>query len=258
MIRQEYLLQQKQYYCNIFKDISGWDVVALQWKQHLYRQLGLYMPVDEHRKVTELNSRIHRIFGRRYSNREEWVVPKRVEKTIMVICPFRNAASYITDCIRSIAAQDYTNYEVHLIDDNSDDDSYTIANRAINELPVAIQMKFKITRNSTSHGALRNQVIQLSNRIGMDDAIVMLIDGDDRLGVDPRVAAQTSTSVVGRNCGVFRSGQRGDVVDGPPVLNSRYHVAESCAVCKHFDMAWTCLLACVRGDNFRSPRASAH
>jgi hypothetical protein len=28
----KYLHQQKQYYCNIIKDIAGWDSVAQQWR----------------------------------------------------------------------------------------------------------------------------------------------------------------------------------------------------------------------------------
>ena len=70
-----YLHQQKQYACNMIKGIVGWDSVALQWKQHFYRMLGHYLPVDEYRKVSYINSRVREVFGRRFTNLEENYIP---------------------------------------------------------------------------------------------------------------------------------------------------------------------------------------
>jgi glycogen synthase len=67
----KYLHQQKQYYCNIVKDISGWDSVALQWKQHIFRKTGAYLPREEYRAVTKLNHRVHKVWQRRYHNTVE-------------------------------------------------------------------------------------------------------------------------------------------------------------------------------------------
>ena len=69
----KYLLQQKQYYCNVFKDITGWDVVALQWKQHFFSKFNQYLPIDEFKKVSYLNQRLHKVFNRRFGNAEEYL-----------------------------------------------------------------------------------------------------------------------------------------------------------------------------------------
>ena len=44
---------------------------------------------------------------------------------IKVIIPFYNASNFIDACITSVLTQDYENYEVLFIDDNSTDDSYS-------------------------------------------------------------------------------------------------------------------------------------
>lgn len=49
------------------------------------------------------------------------------EDKISVIVPFRNVKPYIEDCLESIKNQTYTNFEVILLDDASDDGSELIA-----------------------------------------------------------------------------------------------------------------------------------
>jgi glycosyltransferase involved in cell wall biosynthesis len=66
-----YLHQQKMYACNQVKDICTWDTVALQWKQHFYKLMGDFLPIEEYRKVTDINNRVHKVFGRRFNNYEE-------------------------------------------------------------------------------------------------------------------------------------------------------------------------------------------
>jgi FkbM family methyltransferase len=175
-----YLHQQKQNYCDVVKDIAGWDTVALQWKQFLYGITGEFLPVDEYRKVTRINEKVSRIFGRT-SN-----MPAQKEyrsygskRRIVVISPFWNAEDYIENNIRSVASQDYDNYVHILIDDASRDSSYEKAKLTIESLPKKLQSKFRLIQNSENRGAIANQITGISNC--KNDDIVVLLDGDDWL-----------------------------------------------------------------------------
>ena len=168
-----YLHQQKQYYCNIIKDICTWDTVALQWKQHFYKRLGLYLSAEEYRQVSYINSRIHEVFGRRFSNPEETYLPRKSEQRIVVISPMYNAASYIGKCIESVITQDYKNYHMYVIDDASTDNSVEVAAKNKNE-------HVTIISNKTNLGAVYNQISVIRDFCNPDD-IVMLLDGDDSL-----------------------------------------------------------------------------
>lgn len=180
-----YLHQQKMHYCNIVHDIAGWDGVALQWKQHIYKKLKLYLPINEYRNVTKLNHRIHKVFGRRFSNHEEWTGIQQQQQPIMVVSPFYNAAEYIQNTILSVAAQDYDNYRHILIDDCSTDGSGDIVQQTINDLPESIRGKFVYFRNVKNKGAVYNQVSMI--RSGSDDDIILMLDGDDSLVNDPNI-----------------------------------------------------------------------
>jgi glycosyltransferase involved in cell wall biosynthesis len=70
---EEYIWQQKAYGGNIVKDIIGWDGIALQWKQHFYRLSDKTLEQDEYQKVKWLNYRVHKVFGRRVSNFEDFL-----------------------------------------------------------------------------------------------------------------------------------------------------------------------------------------
>jgi FkbM family methyltransferase len=71
VVNNPYLHQQKQYACNIVKDISTWDTVALQWKQHFYYKLNRPLLEEEQKKVEWINYRVHKVFGKRFINPEE-------------------------------------------------------------------------------------------------------------------------------------------------------------------------------------------
>src|SRR5690606_36564239 len=74
--RNTYLHQQKMYACNQVKDICGWDTVALQWMQHFYKVLGEYLPVDLYRKVMQINSKVAKVFGRKFREPEGFPKPE--------------------------------------------------------------------------------------------------------------------------------------------------------------------------------------
>lgn len=182
----KYLHQQKMYACNQVKDICTWDTVALQWKQHFYKVLGEFMNVNEHRKVQKINTKVRKVFGRRFLNAEEITEPQLPPyHPIVVVTPVYNAQDYIARCINSVAQQDYPNYVMHIIDDASTDDTYLIACDTIDALPEEIQDRFWVSSNRENLGAVRNQITTIVNECG--DDIVMLLDGDDWLVNDPNI-----------------------------------------------------------------------
>lgn len=163
------------------KPIAGWDTVALEWKQHLYTKLGLYLSPTESERALYTKSEWQRIFGRRTSTPEQWVAPRlHQEKPILVISPFYNAKLYLEQCIHSVAAQMYEKYTHVLIDDCSTDGSYEEAKRVIDNLPKDLRHKFKLLRNSINIGAVHNQIENI-RLFALHGDIVMLLDGDDSL-----------------------------------------------------------------------------
>ena len=53
---------------------------------------------------------------------------------VSVLIPARNEANNIERCLRSLATQSYSNYEVHVMDDNSEDGTYKLAGKIAIEL----------------------------------------------------------------------------------------------------------------------------
>lgn len=180
----KYLHQQKMYACNQVKDICTWDTIALQWKQHLYKKLGWFLPVDEYRKVKRINAKVRKVFGRRFLNVEELCEDKQpLFNMINVVTPVYNAENYIEHCIRSVAQQDYNNYQMIIIDDCSTDNTVAVVKRTIESLPESIREKFKLVCNEVNQGALANQIKVAEAYSG----IIMLLDGDDWLVNDPTI-----------------------------------------------------------------------
>lgn len=215
-----YLHQQKQHACRKIKDICGWDSVALQWKQHLYRLFNLHMPVNEYRDVMKINSNIHNIFGRRTMNKEEFTFPKsNSERRIIVVTPFYNAENYIEKCIRSVAAQDYDNYNHILIDDQSTDNSYTIARQTIDSLPPKLQDQFITIHNADNRGAVRNQIETIRQYVNNDD-IVILLDGDDWLAYRNDIFTYINT--LHHDGADFTYGSCWSLADNIPLISQEY------------------------------------
>lgn len=175
-----YLHQQKQHYCDVVRDVAGWDTVALQWKQFFYSVTGEFLPADEYRRVTRINDKVARVFGRTGSmpvlNTYRSYGP---ERRIVVVSPFWNAEKYIAKNILSVAQQDYDNYIHVLIDDASTDSSFDVARQTIQSLPESLQKKFRLIQNTENMGAIANQIAGISHCLATD--IVTLLDGDDWL-----------------------------------------------------------------------------
>ena len=215
-----YLHQQKQYYCNIVKDIAGWDSVALQWKQHIAHRLGKYISRDSYRRVSKINQRVHKIWNRRFNNTIELENYKLGnEKKIVIVSPFYNCAEYIARCIVSVASQDYDNYQHILIDDASTDNTIDVILDTLRELPVDIRNKFSVIANSENLGAVRNQIQNIRSMIS-DDAIVMLLDGDDSLVNDNTVLAYYNS--IYEDGTEFTYGSCWSMVDNIPLISQPY------------------------------------
>jgi len=181
-----FLRQQKAYACDALKPWIGWDTVALQWKQHLYNKLDLYMDISELRAVRAINKQVIKLFGRRFTNQEDFTdISTKPENNIIVVSPFYNASKFLERCIKSVASQDYDNYTHFLIDDMSDDNSLSVAFKILNDLPSSIKSKFVLLQNKTKKYALRNQV-EIIQQLD-DEGIVVLLDGDDWLVNNPDI-----------------------------------------------------------------------
>lgn len=48
---------------------------------------------------------------------------------VSIITPFKNSSKFLEECLRSIINQSYKNWELIMIDDYSNDNSYNIANK---------------------------------------------------------------------------------------------------------------------------------
>lgn len=172
----EYLYQQKQEYCSIVEtdNIYTWKSIALQWKQHIYYMLGMFLSNDEYKKVTKINDNVARIFNRRFRNIEEIETNRyynNIEKHISIISPVYNAEEYIERCILSVTSQDYNNYTFYIIDDNSSDKTKDIIKQYDNVV---------LIENDENKGSLYNQYHTIM-KYCTDDDIVILLDGDDAL-----------------------------------------------------------------------------
>lgn len=214
----KYLHQQKMNYCNIVKDISTWDTVALQWKQHFYNKLNQHLPLDEYRKVKYINHKLHKVFGRKHSNIEEWAEPKSTEQKISIITPFFNSEKYIEKTIHSIASQDYDNYECFLINDASTDNTLNVVEKTIETLPENIKSKFTIINNVENKGAVYNQVNTIRNLTDSD--IIMMIDGDDWLNYDNSIFDFYNN--IYKNDIEFTYGSCWSLVDNIPLIAQEY------------------------------------
>ena len=213
----EYLHQQKQYYCDVVKDVAGWDSIALQWKQFFYKIFGKFLPVGEYRKAERINKKVARVFGRTNTQSDSYT-SYGIERRVVVISPFWNAEAYIEKNILSVAQQDYDNYVHVLINDASTDNSYQIAKHTIESLPNSIQSKFKLIDNESNVGAIANQIKAFEPC--KDEDIVMLLDGDDWL-VNNNTLFHYYNDIYNQGY-EFTYGSMWSVVDNIPLIAQEY------------------------------------
>lgn len=93
-----------------------------------------------------------------------------MQKLISVIIPFYKVEKYIEKCIGSVKNQTYTNFECLLIDDESPDSSFKLAQKAILDDP-----RFSIIRqNNKGLGGARNTGIEHAK-----GEYIFFLDSDD-------------------------------------------------------------------------------
>lgn len=211
----DYLHQQKQNYCDVIRDISGWDTVALQWKEFFYKIMGKYLRKEEYRRVKEINEKVARVFRRvnTMPASNNYSGPS-IERRIVVISPFWNAEEYVGKNVDSVAAQDYDNYLHILINDASTDKSEEIVASKATIMPTVV-----VKTNKENKGAICN-IFDAVREYVRDDDIVMLLDGDDWLINNPTIFKYYN-SLYAKGI-EFTYGSMWSLTDGIPLIAQDY------------------------------------
>ena len=89
---------------------------------------------------------------------------------VSILTPFKNVAPYIDDCLQSISAQTYTNWELLIVDDNSTDNSYAIVKAYAKK-----DARIKLFKNNNS-GIITALQLAFKNSTG---DFVTRMDSDD-------------------------------------------------------------------------------
>lgn len=100
---------------------------------------------------------------------------KTLSPKISVIIPMYNTEKYIVQCLESVAAQTFQNFEVIVIDDCSTDNSIKVVESLADKFGEKLQL-VKMKKNNGSPGIPRNKGLKLAK----GDYIVFL-DSDDLL-----------------------------------------------------------------------------
>ncbi len=130
------------------------------------------------RTMTYLRQRVRHFWN---SVEEAWHLrtPKsnmKEKNHFNLIVPFYNAESWLSKCIKSIQAQQYSNFNCYIVDDMSTDNSTTVINRLIDG-----DDRFELVVNKNKKYALGNIVSTLQDKCTDDQSINIILDGDDWL-----------------------------------------------------------------------------
>jgi len=99
------------------------------------------------------------------------------EKSFVIVIPSYNNSKYIEKNLSSVFSQNYTNYRVIYIDDQSSDDTLAKAKELLSQNDR--KNKATLISNPDNRGALAN--IYNAAHTCMDHEIIILLDGDDYL-----------------------------------------------------------------------------
>ena len=98
---------------------------------------------------------------------------KNFSPKISVIVPMYNTEKYITQCLESVLAQTFKDFELIVIDDCSTDNSVKIVERFADKFNGRLQL-IKQKKNNGSPGPLRNKGIKLAK-----GEYITFLDSDD-------------------------------------------------------------------------------
>lgn len=104
-------------------------------------------------------------------NSDHYFFPQEEHK-IHILSPFRNAEKYIQNCLDSLLIQNYNNYKLYFLDDNSSDYGREL---------IPVHDKISLKYNEDRKFALENIITALLDNTFEDDDIICIVDGDDRL-----------------------------------------------------------------------------
>jgi len=91
-----------------------------------------------------------------------------------IVVPFYNVEKWITRCIRSIRAQNYQNYKVVLVNDESDDNTIDVIKKEIKN-----DDRFSLIHTEQRGGALNSTVRGIDYLKPADEDVIIVLDGDD-------------------------------------------------------------------------------
>ena len=80
---------------------------------------------------------------------------------VSIIIPLYNAEKYIAECLESVLAQTFKNFEVIIVDDCSTDNSCTIVESYIPKFSGRLKL-YHMEKNSGSGALARNKGLKLS------------------------------------------------------------------------------------------------
>ena len=110
-------------------------------------------------------------------------VNTRDKKRFVFIVPMSNSAEWVEKSLSSIFSQNYDNYHVICIDDNSIDKTITCINTCTSEWKK--EDKITLIKNNADQGALAS--IYAAIHTCKDDDICILLHGDDWLSPNPEI-----------------------------------------------------------------------
>ena len=81
------------------------------------------------------------------------------EPLVSILIPFKNTALYLDDCISSIIKQTYSNWELIIVDDVSDDNSYNIV-----ESYAKNDSRIRLLKNKGNGLSMRSNLLTINLR----------------------------------------------------------------------------------------------
>lgn len=102
-----------------------------------------------------------------------------MKELISIVVPVYNAERYVSDCLRSLAYQDYENFEVIVVDDGSTDESFDICKDFIEQ---SDDKRFRLFHKQ--NGGLADARNYGIAHCSQDSKYVVFVDSDDEITPD--------------------------------------------------------------------------